>query len=359
MAMAMLNSEIPGIGWGKPPFYNPTLSRAYMHFYHLANRGGARMLFASAEDVLPDGSLRGHWAPRGQEWVPVAEPASVDMVFDKLGGNDPLFMGVMDRFIELDIPIFGHYGLNRFVGDKWACYEAFPEQIAMTRQMDSNRDTVEEQIDAFFELMDFAYMQHDNVAVLKPRWGWESRGLYLLGRQQEGVTVHLLSGDRLMDPGSIGRMLDAVAQHPYVIQAWVNTTEGIPEIGLQAERHDARFVFVISEPGTARFLQSYVKTPQGMLYRPVESFPGAVFQILDNVAGSVAERFPYGIFCVDLMRDISGNWYVTELNDQVGFNIHFDSEEDVRGVTALMEAYLHEIHTMRQNRDQPRYRRAR
>jgi hypothetical protein len=148
-------------------------------------------------------------------------------------------------------------------------------------------------------------------------------------------------------------VLDSVAQHPYIIQAWVNTSQGIPEIGLHTERHDARFIFTIPRPGTARFFQAYVKTPAGMFYVPLERFPRPVFDVLESVAEVVAQRFPYGIFSIDVMRDVSGDWYVTELNDQVGFNIHFDSDEDVRGVTALMEHYLHEIHSMREGRGLP------
>jgi hypothetical protein len=359
MAFAMLNSEIPGIGSGKTPFYSRSLSDSYVHFFHLAHRGGGQMLFASAEDFLPDGTIRGHWVPRGRDWVPVTEAAALDLIFDKLGGNDPLFTSVIERAIELQIPVFGHYGLNRFVGDKWACYQAFSEHLALTRLMDGDRQSIEEQIDAFFELMDRHYAQHDEVAVLKPRWGWESRGLFLLARRPGGVTAHLLSGDQLTQPAHLEQLLDSVARHPYVIQAWVNTTRGIPEIGLQAERHDARFVFVISEPGTASFLQAYVKTPQEMLYFPIERFPAQAIALLEAVAERVAQSFPYGIFCIDLMRDVSGRWFVTELNDQVGFNIDFDSERDVHGVTELMERYLHEIHTMRANRRLPRYRSAR
>jgi hypothetical protein len=58
----------------------------------------------------------------------------------------------------------------------------------------------------------------------------------------------------------------------------VNTTQGVPEIGLVTERHDCRFVFVITERGSARFVQAYVKTPQGMLLiYPLERFPRRVF----------------------------------------------------------------------------------
>lgn len=356
--LVMFNSEIPGIDSGRAPFYNERLSRSYAHFFRMAHEGGEHLRFASAEDFLPDGSIRGHWVPVDGEWQPVAEHLPVGVVFDKLGGDVPLFMATIERLIALDIPIFGHYGLNRFTGDKWVCYEAFSDQHALTRAIHADRDTVEDQIDGFFELMDKVYAQHDEIAVIKPRWGWESRGLYLLQRGDRGVRLLTLNGQPILDGGHVEHVLDQLVLHPYIIQAWVDTRDGIPELGLEAERHDARFVFSIAPGHVARFMQAYVKTPQKMLYFPVEAFPRAAFDVMEPVAQEVARRFPYGIFSVDIMRDASGRWFLTELNDQVGFNIDFDSPRDIQGVSQLMRCYLEELYTLRDNRRDPRYRSA-
>jgi len=347
--LIMLNSEIPGIHSGRTPFYNERLSRSYAHFFRMANTATDRLFFASAEDFLPDGTVRGHWVPDAHGWRPVEESTTLGLLFDKLGGDDALFKAVIARVIELEIPIFGHYGLNRFTGDKWACYEAFPSQHALTRLIDPDRDTTETQIDAFFSLMDSHYLRHDDVAVVKPRWGWESRGLYLLSRRTDGITLHALSGQQILHPGRVHHALDELSTTPYIIQAYVNTREGIPEIGLHPERHDARFIFSIREPGVAQFFQAYVKTPNEMLYYPLEAFPQQAYNVLESVADEVARRFPYGIFSVDIMRDVSGNWYLTELNDQVGFNIDFNSPRDIEGVGQLMRRYLDELYALREN----------
>lgn len=354
----MLNSEISGIHTGKSPFYNQRLSDSYKHFFHLANQGRERLFFASAEDFQPDGSVRGHWVPTERGWQPVAEPLKVGFIFDKLGGDDPLFRSVIQRAMQLRIPIFGHYGLNQFTGDKWACYEIFPQEHALTRMVEPNRETVEHQLDAFFELMDEVYAQHDNVAVIKPRWGWESRGLYLLKREGKEVRVFTLAGQVVSDHRHLLHILDELVKTPYIIQAYVNVSQGIPELGLQTARHDARFIFSIVEPGTAAYFQAYVKTPNGMLYYPLEAFPPKALVLLEKVADKIAHMFPYGIFSVDIMRDVSGGWYLTELNDQVGFNIDFDSPRDVRGVTDLMQRYLTEMRTMRANLHLPQYQSA-
>lgn len=356
--LIMLNSEIPSVNSGKTPFYNKRLSDSYIHFYQLANTGRERMYFASAEDFLSEGAVRGHWVPKDGTWVPVQEKVELDLLFDKLGGDNPLFRRTIAQVMALKIPIFGHYGLNQFTGDKWNCYEVFSQEHALTRLIDPNRDTIEQQLDGFFDLMDEVYAQHDNVAVIKPRWGWESRGLYLLQRQGKNLSVHSLSGHTITDPRHLMHILDELVAVPYIIQAYVNVAEGIPELNLKTDRHDARFVFSITEPGTAQYVQAYVKTPHGMFYYPLEAFPPAAFNLLETVADKIAQMFPYGIFSVDIMRDVSGRWFLTELNDQIGFNIDFDSPRDVRGVTDLMRRYLAELYTMRAYRLQPRYQSA-
>lgn len=356
--LIMLNSEMPSVGSGRTPFYNQRLSDSYIHFYHLSNAGRERMYFGSAEDFLPDGTIRGHWVPREGRWVPVLERVSMGLLFDKLGGDNPLFRATLQKVMGLGIPVFGHYGLNQFTGDKWLCYELFENEHSLTRLVDPNRDTIEQQLDDFFRLMDRVYAQHDNVAVIKPRWGWESRGLYLLERQGENISVQLLSGQRVTDPRHLVHILDELVSTPYIMQAYVNVSQGIPELNFKSERHDARFIFSIIEPGTAQFFQAYVKTPHGMFYYPIEAFPPKAYALLETVADKIASMFPYGIFSVDIMRDISGSWYLTELNDQIGFNIDFSSPRDIRGVTDLMQRYLSEIYTMRANPTLPKYQSA-
>jgi hypothetical protein len=356
--LVMLNSEIPGISSGRTPFYNQRLSDSYAHFYRLAHRNGERLFFASAEDFFEDGTVRGYWIPEGAGWRPVEKPIRMGMLFDKLGGDDALFNAVLARVQELKIPVYGHYGLNRFTGDKWECYKVFPREHALTRTIEPDRSTVEAQIDAFFNLMDDVYSEHDNRAVLKPRWGWESRGLFLLRRTSEGVFLETLGGQVIYEGAQVARILDGLVADPYIIQAFVNTAQGIPELGLNTDRHDARFVFSIGRPGVAEFVQAYVKTPAKMLYYPLSAFPAAAFEVLESVAAEVARRFPYGIFSVDIMRDSSGRWFLTELNDQVGFNIDFDSPRDIHGVTQLMERYLSEMYNMRANLHLPHFQSA-
>ncbi|MBI2571341.1 MAG: hypothetical protein HYV63_30410 [Candidatus Schekmanbacteria bacterium] len=354
----MLNSDLPSIRSGIMPYGdNDDLNRAYGHFHSLANAGGRSMAFCSSYDFAGDGTVSGYWVPRNWRWAPVAEPIEATFVFDKLDEGEPHFRAVIDRIIELGLPIFGHVGLSRLVGSKWKSYEAFRRYHALTRRIDPASGPVEEQVSAFFDLMDETYAEHHEAALLKPDHGWESRGIFMVTRQPRGLELRHWWGQRIDDPGFVRHILGQLARLPYVIQTLVHTYEGIPEIGLAGLRHDARFVFAIKDHGRVSFIQTYVKTvDHGMIYVHPDSYPAGAWAVVDPVAHRIGELFPYGVFSVDVMRDISGRWFLTELNDQVGFNINWHQQGDFEGVDQLMKAYLEEMHEMMDNPAQPRYR---
>lgn len=356
--IVMFNSELPSIYSNKKPFESRNLSNSYKHFFNLGNNSEFKVFFASANDFIPNCAIKGFWVPESNGWKPVERYTTFNFVFDKLGGIDPLFNSVIERLVSLNMPIYGHYGLNRFVGDKWECYKSFPEDHSLTRLIEPSKN-IEEQIDSFFDLMDQYYISHDDIAVIKPRWGWESRGLYLLKRlPNKRVQLLTLSGNIVYDSNHIQYAIHEFSQTPYIIQSYVDTSNGIPELELKSERHDARFIFSIKSKGVVEFVQCYVKTPSAMLYYPFSSFPKSIINLLENITNEISNKFPYGIFSVDLMRDVSGKWYITEFNDQIGFNIDFSNSRDIEGVTYLMEYYLSEMKKMSNNLSEIKYKSA-
>ncbi|MCR4315447.1 MAG: hypothetical protein NUW37_03750 [Planctomycetes bacterium] len=356
--MVMLNSEIPSVRSGASPFYSEELSKSYIYFYHLANSGeGEPLYFASGFDFRDDGWVEGHWVPDGGRWHPVFEPVPIGFCFDKIGNVLPHYEWVINRLIQLGVPIFGHVGLSRFVNDKWLCYQEFPTAHALTALIDKDGPWAPEQFIEFFSMMDNHYEHHHNWSILKPVNGWESRGIYLVARHPEGLSLHAFWGDEIHDQGQINHALHQIMTTPYIIQARLDRHEGIPEVGLPVERHDVRFIFMIEDRGRARFLQTYTKAfPHGMVYIPMDYMPQGAFEVIEPVANRVAEMFSYGIFSVDVMRDVSGSWFLTELNDQVGLNTDFAKEDDVRGQTSLMQEYLKEMRFMRHNLHLEKYR---
>jgi hypothetical protein len=136
------------------------------------------------------------------------------------------------------------------------------------------------------------------------------------------------------------RRLDGMLFEPFIIQAWADTAPGIPRMGLEGQFHDVRIIFLIREPGVAQFVQLYVKTLEGLRFVPIEEFGPAPFAIVDPIADWIAHQFPFGVFCVDVMRDASGTWFLTEINDQIGLTANFEHAQEVEGLHHLMRAVI-------------------
>lgn len=344
MNKVMFNSELPSVFAGKAPFADAALSKSYVHFYNLANNNGNKMYFASAEDY-ENGNITGHWIPHNETWLPITEQAPVSFIFNKLDCFDKDHARVLASLQEKKIPIYGDLDMSEFVSDKWKCYEKFHDSFSLTKQIEKDEETIEQQIHDFFDQMDSFYHEHNNAVILKPVSGWQARGIHLITREADGnLQLRYLFGQPINDPELVKHILKLFAHVPYIIQAYVDTKSGIPEIGLgDVAFHDVRFVFYIKEPGMAQFVQLYLKTPEGMIYYPIDQFPQEAFRVMEPVASQMAQMFPYGVFSVDVMRDKGGSWYLTELNDQIGFNINWERTSDIKNVTHLMQTFLDDM----------------
>ena len=347
MDKVMFNSELPGIFSGKAAFGNVALAKSYAHFHQLSNEN-SRMYFASAEDY-EDGRIRGHWLPWHDEWIPVNEEVPVAFVFNKLDCFDEVHAQVLSDLRKRNIPLYGDCALGEFVADKWRCYEEFSDYFALTWRISQEKDA-REQICDFFAQMDSFYQEHNNAVILKPVSGWQARGIHLVTREEnDKLQLRYLFGQPVDDESLVDHILQLFTHVPYIIQAYVDTKGGIPEIGLgEVAFHDVRFVFYIKEPGVAQFVQLYLKTPEGMVYYPIEYFPQEAFSVVEPVATKMAEKFAFGVFSVDVMRDRGGAWYLTELNDQIGFNINWERMSDIENVTHLMVTFLQDMERLQQ-----------
>ncbi|WP_372371404.1 hypothetical protein [Candidatus Uabimicrobium sp. HlEnr_7] len=341
MNKVMFNSELTSVHNDSTPFTDSSLARSYMHFYGLANEKD-NMFFASAEDYN-EGKICGYWMPQGEKWIPVVEEVAVNFVFNKLDCFDDTHARVLNDLRERGVLIYGDCRLGEFVADKWKCYEEFADYFSLTERI-HKKESAQEQIQKFFERMDSFYAEHNNAVILKPISGWQARGIHLVTRENGKLQLRHLFGQLIEEENLIAHIFELFTEVPYIIQAYVDTKGGIPEIGLgEVAFHDVRFVFYIKESGVAQFVQLYLKTPQGMVYYPVEQFPQEVFSVVEPVATKIATMFSFGVFSVDVMRDRGGNWYLTELNDQIGFNINWQKTSDVQNVTHLMMTFLEDM----------------
>ena len=250
---------------------------------------------------------------------------------------------MIDHFESAGIPIFGSRDLARLCCDKWRIYMQFARFSPLTALLPQDRSLMVDHMFRFFDKMDRTYTRHDNRVVVKPLHGFQSRGIHRISRGPAGLEMHMLFGGQI-GGDDIDRHLEFMSTTPYLIQAWVNTGAGIPGVGLEGDAHDVRFIFRIRERGEAEFIMLYVKTLDGMKYIPLAHFARSnPFEVVNPIADWMAAHFPYGIFSVDVMRDESGRWFLTELNDQVGLTLDFDQPQEVAEMERFMRIYLHEM----------------
>ncbi len=340
----MLNNDIPSISSGQEPFLPGKLRDSYAHFYGLCREMKFNLEFASPYDYHWDsGTIRGFWQWTGTRFEPVPEPFRPNFIFDKAMGADPHCNAVIAHCDAQGIPIYGPVSLAQLCGDKWRVYQQFQRFSPLTELLSRDKEEMVGQLHAFFRKMDAQYADHDNRAIVKPLHGFQSRGIHLISRTPAGLEMRMLFGGQIHGI-DLERNLESMCRTPYLIQAWVNTGAGIPGVGLAGQFHDVRFIFRIRNRGDAEFVLLYVKTLEGMHYVPLDFFRESdPFQVVTPVADWIADHWSYGIFSVDVMRDVSGQWFLTELNDQVGLTIDFDQPDEVDEMTRFMRIYIAEM----------------
>jgi hypothetical protein len=342
---AMINDSLRPMTAEEFPWADEKLHLSYGTFYEICREVGFPLRFTSPYDFdWETRQFHGWWERVGEGWEPVREPFRPGFIFDKAFGADEHSSRVIEYFHSEGVPIFDPLEMARFCNDKWRIYQQFEEFSPLSRLLEADEETLAEQIYDFFAEMDRRYVQHDDRAVLKPLHGYQSRGVYVVARGPHGLELHFpFVAGQIHGEDVIQAHLQGILAQPYMIQAWVNTLAGLPRIGLEGLHPDVRFIFAISEPGVARFVQLFVKTIAGMVHLPPEEFEDPPFHLVTPIAEWMAEQFPYGIFSIDVMRDASGAWFLTELNDQVGLTADFDDPQDVQGMIELQRAFVAEM----------------
>lgn len=340
----MLNNDIPSVHEGVEALSPGSNRNSYLMFHELAHDMHFPLHFASPYDYnWQTNEIEGYYEPDGGTLVPIIRSFNPSFIFDKASGADPHCTAVIDQFESAGVPIFGPRDLARLCCDKWRIFMQFARFSPLTALLPQDRSLIVERMYRFFEEMDRTYSHHDNRVVVKPLHGFQSRGIHRISRGPVGLEMHMLFGGQISGT-DIERNLDFMATTPYLIQAWVNTGAGIPGVGLEGESHDVRFIFRIRERGQAEFIMLYVKTLDGMKYIPLAEFAQSnPFEVVNPIADWMAAHFPYGIFSVDVMRDESGRWFLTELNDQVGLTLDFSSPQEVAEMERFMRIYLFEM----------------
>ncbi len=200
---------------------------------------------------------------------------------------------------RLNIPIINHADLEMICDDKLLTYKLFPEFVP-----------------PLFPLTSAAHLQYalrllqSEHVVVKPRFGSEGRGVFILKKRQ---------------------LLDALPR-TMLAQEFVDSSAGI--LGVRSV-HDFRILMV-----NGVIDHAYIRVPRGdslicnshqggkKIFVDLEDIPSEAVAITRRVDGALSH---YGtrVYTADFMRDHNGRYWVIELNSKPG-TAYYDGNERVR-----------------------------
>lgn len=280
--MGIVN-ELIAVFFDAPAYEDyPFTKEEYVRSYHqfagtLHIKGSALCIVRGQNSYMGGNTFAGGWIFNGASFVRSDSPLQVGVIYDK--GH---FVG------DAGANLLNDAELDAICTSKSRTWELF--------QSDCPR-TIEVHTPAM--LSDALEKLSGKLIVAKPVDGEEGHGV-LIGSKEE-----------------VSRY---IASFPYLIQEYIDTTGGIPNITEGA--HDFRIVSINGEP-----IIAFVRTPPPGSYLanvsqggstievPINDIPEEALKIFTNVDG-VLKRFPRRVYSLDMGRDANGRWMIIELNSK-------------------------------------------
>lgn len=263
------------------PFTIPLYRTVYRQLADVIRGKGGQLCIVRGNDTYLGGNAFSHgWADDGKEFAHVDGPLKVDLIWNKCN-----FKG------DEGCAVLNDPELDDICTDKWKCYQMFPYLHAKTVIVRSASD------------MDAALRDIPTTLIT-------AKPLALEGG--EGVVV-----------GTPEEIKKAVTTFPYLLQAFVDTSGGVP--GLCTERHDFRLLTMNGEVGvcyirtapTGDYLANISRGGRVIDVAP-DKIPPETLDVFSEI-DAVFSRFGNRLYTIDLGRDADGSWKVFELNSKPGF----------------------------------------
>lgn len=254
---------------------------AYRDLATMVSHKGMRFaIVRSMESFLGGNAFSHYWEFDGEAFVKKSERLDADVILNKGSFERD------DESVTFHDPEFTH-----MCSDKFLTFSEFAEVCPLTVVVHDARELDEA----------LAAMRTD-VVVAKPIEGYEGRGVFIGSKQNVR--------------GEINRF-------PYLIQEFIDTSDGIP--GLVKAHHDFRMICVNDEiclcyiriPPEGSIAVSYPESKE--IFVPLASVPPealAIHEVVEKKLGHFTPR----VFSVDVGRDKSGRWMLIELNAKPGLS---------------------------------------
>jgi len=270
-------------GYDEYPFNHAEYVQAYHEVAKGVEDRGARFHIVRGIGTFLGGNrFTGYWEFDGEAFARHEDEIELDLIYDK-----GYFVG------DASSKLLNDAEMNRICTDKRATIEMFHDLSPKTVEAKDGEEL--ERI-----LSDWP----SAMVVVKPVDGAEARGVVI---------------------GSPAEVLAAEHEFPVIVQQYVDTSGGIP--GIIEGVGDLRTILIDGEIA----LTYARKAKEGTLISNV-SKGGTEIEVLPekrpteamDIAFAVDKAFTsmskHRVFCVDCARDVSGAWYVIELNSKPGLS---------------------------------------
>lgn len=254
---------------------------AYAELSRLLEKRDVRLVFVrSMQTYEGNGIFSKYWFLDGDIFRMVEEAITPDLIYNK--GNF--------HSEEKSLPLLNDPELDRVCLDKNETYKLFRDACPRT-EVASSAEEARSLSDAFPARM----------IVAKPVDGEEGKGV-LIGPKED--------------------ILPQIPSYPYLLQEFVDTSGGIP--GIINGMHDLRMTIIDGEicnsflriPAEGKFVSNLAQGGSKQEIHPAQ-LPKEATELAALVDAEFT-RFPHRIYSVDCGRDVSGKWYIIELNSQPG-----------------------------------------
>lgn len=275
---------------GKDPFSTLGIKRSVYHdFFKRGMERGFDMYVASGkENYMKSLIFKNAYRYNGEFFEPTDGSLKMDAVFDRSGG-----MSFPPK--DIGYKVLNNIYFKRLCNNKNETHKIIGEFMPKSARI-TNADELLEQLKLFSE---------SSLAVLKPAKGMCGKGI-IIDHPEKIARIHI--EDR----------------QEYVLQEFVDTSEGIPEI--IGGYHDLRIVIA-----DGKIVLSHVRIPrEGSLLAnvaqggsiqevPVKDIPKFIIDMIKKIQTRIDEKFDYPLYSIDLGIQDEIRLFVFELNDQIGF----------------------------------------
>ncbi|RME55267.1 MAG: hypothetical protein D6795_03285 [Deltaproteobacteria bacterium] len=302
------------------PFRDEKWNAAYGYLLKRAAEQGMPVILSN-DFAYEAGYVGWGWIWHDGGFTAVGETPIV-AVYDKFPSTDPAGREKIHDMQQRGIAIFNHPELTLVVDDKHLNYHNFKEWVPYSHYYHHGVDDPHRALIEFSETAR-ALGFSPEMFVAKPQWGYGAMNVAFFTLGDPEVLTSLPPGE-------------------YVLQPFIDSSGGIPEIGLSG-MHDLRVILA-----DGAFVTSYIRQPPPGRLVSNAFLPGSLVYLTEEddlpapareAVHAIDARFSNyrpRLYSIDLVRAPDGRFFCFEMNSRPG-TVSDGSPHDERGTRVVMD----------------------